>query len=195
MPRPLLDASVTGMTMSKDSSSFSNRLIMYGSAAALALLAGCNNAAPSGNAVQMTPANSAEAKAGAAPATQAAATTLDPILANPQVGDLYAAELTAFSNANFGSAQPAGANGEKAYGLLRVVDVSPERVTVITETSAYENSRGAVNDLRGDLANITWDEQERIPINRSELAQLVTDGKIVETRRMEGGAGTGSGSK
>lgn len=186
--------------MSKDSSSFSMRFGWVGGTMALAMLAGCNNAAPAGNAVQMTPVNSTEAKSGAAPAAPTAASNLDPVLANPQVGDLYAAELTAFSTANFGSARPAdaggnGGNGEKAYGLLRVVDVSPERVTVITETSAYENSRGAVNDLRGDLANITWDEQERIPINRSELAQLVADGKIVETRRMEGGAGAGSGSK
>lgn len=184
--------------MSKDSSSFSNRLAPLGGALALALLSACNNTPATGNAVLMSnSAAPAADKAGAAPAAQAAASDLDPILANPQVGDLYAAELTAFSAQNFGSAGPnESGNSEKAYGLLRVVDVTPERVTVITETSAWPNSRGAVNDLRGDLANITWDEQERIPINRAELARMVADGKIVETRRMEGAAaGGGTGSK
>jgi hypothetical protein len=186
------------MTMSKDSSSFSNRPALLGGVMALAMLSACNNVPAAGNAVLMSnSATPAADKAGAAPAAQAAASDLDPILANPQVGDLYAAELTAFSAQNFGSAGPnESGNSEKAYGLLRVVDVSPDRVTVITETSAWPNSRGAVNDLRGDLANITWDEQERIPINRTELARMVADGKIVETRRMEGAAaGGGTGSK
>ena len=46
--------------------------------------------------------------------------------------------------------------------------------------------RGAVGELRGDMAGITWDENERIPVNRSDFAQLVEDGKIAETRRMAG---------
>lgn len=182
------------MMMSKDFSSFSIRFVWMGSAAAIAMLSGCNNLTPAGNSVQTGNAAADAPKAAPAPAAApTAARALDPILANPQVGDLYAGELTAFSAQNFGAARPAdasgnGGNGEKAYGLLRVVEVSPDRVTVITETSAWENSRGAVNDLRGDLANITWDEDERIPINRSELAQLVAEGKIIETRRM-GAAG------
>ncbi|MDQ8754901.1 hypothetical protein RCO27_01550 [Sphingosinicella sp. LHD-64] len=183
--------------MSKDSSSFSIRPALLGGAMALAMLSACNNAPTAGNAVLMSNSAAGADKAGAAPAAQTAASDLDPVLANPQVGDLYAAELTAFSGANFGSARPAdatgnGGNGEKAYGLLRVVDVAADRVTVITETSAYENSRGAVNDLRGDLANITWDEQERIPINRADFARLVAEDKIIETRRMEGGGAGGS---
>lgn len=186
--------------MSRYSSSFSRPLALVCGVAALAILGGCDQLGggglASGNAVLMNSSAPAADKAGAAPAAQAAASDLDPILANPQVGDLYAAELTAFSAQNFGSAGPnESGDSEKAYGLLRVVEVSPERVTVITETSAWPNSRGAVNDLRGDLANITWDEQERIPINRAELARMVADGKIVETRRMEGAAAGGGGSK
>lgn len=187
--------------MTKDSSSFSIRFAWLGGVAAIAMLGGCNNLMPAGNSAQAgntaQPANATAEAPDAAPAPAAAQGALDPILANPQVGDLYAAELTAFSAQNFGSATPADANGNggngRAYGLLRVVDVSPERVTVITETSAWENSRGAVNDLRGDLANINWDEDERIPINRAELARLVADGKIIETRRM--GAAAAGASK
>ena len=44
---------------------------------------------------------------------------------------------------------------------------------------------GAKQDLNGDLSNITWDESERIQIKRDELPQMVADGRIVETRRLD----------
>lgn len=117
---------------------------------------------------------------------EAAAPALDPILANPQVGDLYAAELTHFSRANFNQASSGGAQ-PVSYGLLKVVDVNPTQITVITEMGAWPQQDGALNDLAGDHANISWDESERIPINRADLARLVADGKILRTRRMTAG--------
>lgn len=118
----------------------------------------------------------------------AAAPALDPILASPQVGDLYAAELSAFSAASFSDGDAEGAELSKAYGMLKVVAVDDTTVTVITENGAWAESAGAVEELGGDLSGISWDDSERIPIVRAQLAQMVTDGKILRTRRMEAAA-------
>ncbi|NZA27275.1 hypothetical protein H0E84_12865 [Luteimonas sp. SJ-92] len=105
---------------------------------------------------------------------------LDPILADPQPGDLYAAEVTHFSGVSFGDNED-----RKAYGLMKVREVTADQVMVITEMGAWPKGRGAVNELRGDLSEITWDEQEVIPLYRNELAGLVADGKILEVRRLD----------
>lgn len=110
----------------------------------------------------------------------ASAAPLDPVLAAPQIGDVYAAELTHFSGVDFAGTD----NGEAAFGLMRVIAVDDERVTLNTENSAWPKARGAINELRGDQADITWDEAEKIEIYRRELPQLVADGHILEARRM-----------
>lgn len=111
---------------------------------------------------------------------QTAAKTLDPILVDPKVGDLYAAEISHFSGAGYEGAD----NDEKVYGLMKVVKVDADKITLITENSGWPRERGAINDLRGDLASIEWDETEEIPLFRKELAGLASSGKIAETRRL-----------
>ena len=129
-------------------------------------------------------------KGAEAPAAEAAAeeadSDLDPVLANPQVGDLWTGEMSAFSDQFAREGEDAN---KRAFGMMKVVAVTPERITIITETGAWEDSSDARNELRGDMAraNITWDPNEEIPVNRSELAQLVEDGKIIETRRIPAG--------
>lgn len=119
----------------------------------------------------------------AAPATQTApAVELDPILANPQVGDLYAAKLTAFSAASFNDDNKSAGD---AFGLMKVVAVEDNKVIVITEDAAWPEPRGAKNELHGDLKTITWDENERIPIKRSDFADLVAKGDLLDFRRMQ----------
>ena len=166
--------------MTKSVFSFRNTALI--GALALASLSGCDKLTGSGAADKGTEAPAAEA---AEPA--AAASDLDPILASPQVGDLWAADLTAFSGAEF---KREGVAVEHAYGLLKVIAVTDDRVTVITETGFWPNERGSINDLRGDLDDITWDESEEIPVNRSELAEMLSDDKIIEVRRLEGEAAT-----
>ncbi|WP_024888960.1 hypothetical protein [Luteimonas huabeiensis] len=144
-------------------------------ACALALaLAACSGGGNGGG------GNEAGASASGGSEATASAADLDPVLAEPQVGDLYAAELTHFSGVDFGGAE----NGEPAYGLMKVVAVTDERVTLNTEMGAWPKPRGAVNELRGDLSNIQWDEQEKIEIYRNELPKLVAEEKILEARRM-----------
>ncbi|MDR1075123.1 MAG: hypothetical protein LBL59_02125 [Xanthomonadaceae bacterium] len=106
------------------------------------------------------------------------------LLANPRVGDLYAAELTAFSGVNFNAGDEGQEQMNAAYGLLKVIKVDHDTVTVITEMSAWPNPQGARNDLRGDLQDITWDQDEEIPLYRAELPSFHNDGKIVEARRL-----------
>jgi hypothetical protein len=127
----------------------------------------------------------------ATPAPASATASLDPILQNPQVGDLYAAELSEFSAYDFG-----GQGGKdamtKAFGLLRVVKVEDDKVIVITQNQASPNARGARNELNGELDSIGWDEAERIPIRRDRFAQLVEQEKILEVRRPTGATAAAS---
>ena len=160
---------------------FSLRTTALAGALALASLTGCD-ALTGGAAAD----KGAEAPA-AAGAAAAATSDLDPILASPQVGDLWAADLTAFSGAEF---KRDGVAVEHAYGLLKVIAVTDDQVTVITETGFWPREQGSINDLRGDQSDITWDESEEIPVRRADFAQLLEDDKIVEVRRPEGGTAT-----
>ncbi len=55
----------------------------------------------------------------------------NPLIEDPHVGDLYAAELTYFSDGNFG-----GKPNEPMFGLMKVIRVDPCTVTFITESDA-----------------------------------------------------------
>jgi len=116
------------------------------------------------------------------PAQTTRASELEQIFAEPQFGDVYAAELTYFSAYDFGNTDP----NDARYGLMRIVAVHPDRITLNTETNAWPHPRGAINEMRGDLAGIEWDEDEDIEIYRNELAHLVADKKILDARRMRG---------
>lgn len=98
------------------------------------------------------------------------------------MGDLYAAKISAFSDAGFGD------DDEKTsvvYGLMKVVEVQSNHIIVITEDAGWETPKMAKQDLNGDLANVNWDESERIQIKRADLSRMVLDGRIVETRRLD----------
>jgi hypothetical protein len=154
---------------------FARRAATLFAAAALTTLAAC------GGADTATAGAAAGTAAGAATGAAASTAALDPILANPQVGDLYAADLTHFSRQPFN----VGGSGQAGrFGLLKVVAVETDKVIVITEMGAWPQQDGAINDLGGTLSDISWDESERIDVPRANFAQLVTDGKILRTRRM-----------
>jgi len=131
------------------------------------LLAGCDAAAP----VDADGASQEEAAA-----------TLDPYLANPAEGDLWAAKLDEFSTRDFGQG---GEDMGDAFGLMKVIQFDEDKITVITESAAWPVAESTVNELRGDLSGITWDESEEISINRADLASLVEKEHILETRRLE----------
>ena len=158
----------------------------YGTMAVLAVamvLSGCD-ALPGSNQASTTEAPAkGDASADAGGSSERASETasnLDPLLANPQVGDVWAADLTHFSAADFNRE---GGTQAEAFGQVKIVEVSDDRVTVVTEDSAWPDADGARRELRDRSAVIRWDESERIPVNRAEFAQLVEDEKILETRR------------
>lgn len=139
--------------------------------ALISVLAACDGHTPSAS-------SSAPAQSTAASGTQSDTAGLDPVLANPKVGDLYAAKVSAFSKEGF---EEHGV----VYGLMKVVEVQPNHIIVITEDAGWETPKMAKQDLNGDLANINWDESERIQIKRADLSRMVLDGRIVETRRLD----------
>lgn len=118
----------------------------------------------------------------AKPAARASASAaMAPLLAAPQVGDLYAAEVTHFSGADFTS-EDSGESTETAYGVMKVVGVTPDRITLFTENDLSEKPQSARNDLY-TLWQVSWDKNERVSIRRDKLTALVQDGKILEVRR------------
>lgn len=106
------------------------------------------------------------------------AQSADQLLASPKVDDIYAARLDHFSEYSF------GAEGGAAYGLLRVIRVTDAEVVVVTEDAAWPEKKGALDDLKGDFSDITWDFDEEISIKRSELASLKRQGLILNARRL-----------
>jgi hypothetical protein len=130
----------------------------------------------------------AGAGAGAPTTPPPPASNVDPLLASPQVGDVWAANLDHFSAVEFGDP-----GGPDVFGLVRVVNVTDSQVTIITETSSSPDASTASGRL-SDLSNVTWDEQERIPINRSDFEALVRDQRIVRPIRPAGGAPAGGSS-
>lgn len=139
--------------------------------ALISVLAACDGHAPSAS-------SSAPVQSTAASGTQSDTAGLDPVLADPKVGDLYAAKVSAFSKEGF---EEHGV----VYGLMKVVEVQPNHIIVITGDAGWETPKMAKQDLNGDLSNINWDESERIQIERADLSRMVLDGRIVETRRLD----------
>lgn len=146
------------------------------------LTGGGDAAAPAGET-----AKGAAAGAGAG-APAAPASNLDALLAAPAIGDVWAADLDHFSAATFNTEG-------RAFGLVKVVAVTDTQVTIITEMGAYPEQAGAITDLASDMSSITWDESERIPVNRADFAALMEGGRIIRTRRMgAGGAASTAGA-
>ena len=150
--------------------------------ALISVLAACGGQTNSSAPAQSTDTSSTQPVAASVAQPAATAPALDSVLADPKVGDLYAAKISAFSDQGFGR------NGKEQsvdYGLMKVVEVQSNHIIVITEDAAWEVPEGAKQDLNGNLSNITWDESERIQIKRDELPRMVADGRIVETRRLD----------
>jgi hypothetical protein len=94
----------------------------------------------------------------------------------PAVGDLYAAELTYFSEADFeGQA--------RVYGLMKVVDVDEGSVTVITENAASADEAVPIEEMDGPLEHIEFDPNEQIDIPHTRLLEAHGAGKILAVRR------------
>ena len=94
----------------------------------------------------------------------------------PMTGDVYAAELTRFSSANF--------EGQQAiYGLMKVVAVGPDKIVVVTEDAGSDNKAVPRKEILGDMSDITFDESERIDIVHDELLKAYESGYIFAVRR------------
>ncbi|MGL4711927.1 MAG: hypothetical protein ACRCWP_04995 [Shewanella sp.] len=105
----------------------------------------------------------------------AQAQSLDEILANPKVDDIYIARLDNFSKGF----------DDKAYGMMRVVEVDSKKIVLVTEDAAWPDSPdGAYDELKGDFSDIGWDFEEKIEVERAELGGLKTSGMLLRGRRL-----------
>lgn len=98
----------------------------------------------------------------------------------PKAGDLYAAEVTAFSRADFGADEEKAAT---AYALMKVVSVRDGGVVVVTEDSATVDPRVPKQQILGNVAGARFDMAEPIEIDHDALRMAYLTGKIYAVRR------------
>lgn len=98
------------------------------------------------------------------------------LVASPQVGDYYAAELTYFSGADFEAR-------DRIFGLMKIVAVDGDDITLVTENGGSADRDVALKDIDGDPSTIEFDQSERIIITASDLAAAHAAGKIFAARR------------
>jgi hypothetical protein len=103
------------------------------------------------------------------------------IIESPKVGDLYAAELSTFSAATFNDGDEA--SSAKIYGLMKVIEVDSKKIVLITENAGAETPMLSKQDIKGDLSDIEFDEEEKIDVVRTELRKAYDSGKIYAVRR------------
>ncbi|MGH8038452.1 MAG: hypothetical protein ACREPD_11965 [Stenotrophomonas sp.] len=96
-------------------------------------------------------------------------------LKDPKVGDLYAAELSELAEFEV--------PGGKAFGLLKVINVAPDTVTVVTDSSAWDDAISAKRELHGDLKQVVWDGEDEIVLARSQLLEMHRKEVIFGVRR------------
>ncbi|KLI98981.1 hypothetical protein WQ56_13490 [Luteimonas sp. FCS-9] len=102
------------------------------------------------------------------------------LLQAPEVGDLYAAELSAFSDYEFTDDKQVAI--DPAYGLMKVVAVEGDGVVVVTENAALGTRDRARSDIK-DTSDIAFDDSERISISKADLAKAYEDDLIYVVRR------------
>lgn len=103
------------------------------------------------------------------------------LLEAPAVGDLYAAELSAFSDYPFTDENQKPI--DPAYGLMKVVSADAAGVVVITENAALADKSVSRSDIKSDLSTIEFDESEQIQIAKADLIQAHADGLIYVVKR------------
>jgi len=103
------------------------------------------------------------------------------LLEAPAVGDLYAAQLSAFSDYEF--TDDAQKPIDPAYGLMKVVSADTAGVVVITENAAAADKSVSRSDIKGDLSTIEFDESEQIQIAKADLVKAHEDGLIYVVKR------------
>jgi len=98
------------------------------------------------------------------------------LLQAPAVGDRYAAELTYFSDADF-------EQSERAFGLIKVVAVDGDEVTLVTENGGSTDERATLEALAEGGGKASFDDNERIILRKGDLLDAYEAGKILGVRR------------
>lgn len=94
------------------------------------------------------------------------------------MGDIYAAEITYFSEGDFNRE-----DSEPMYGLMKVIRVGPSTITVVTEQDAWPDRLDAIIDLHKNEMDIAWDMEEPLTLPRSMLPQLGHQRRILDALR------------
>ncbi len=148
-------------------------------ALALSTLAGCGASSDSNaQANGEDTANQTEGPRDTAPTERE--TRLDVRFAPPMVGDVWVADLSHFSVAGF---ETEGNAATRAFGQMRVVGVTEDLVTLVTEDKAWPDSDSAKRELNQPDSRVAWDESEEIQVDRNMIAELIEGQKILASRR------------
>jgi len=103
------------------------------------------------------------------------------LLEAPAVGDIYAAQLSEFSDYKFTDDDQKPI--DPAYGLMKVVAADTAGVVVVTENAASADKSLSRSDIDGDLSTIVFDDSEQIRIGQADLIKAHTDGLIYKVKR------------
>jgi len=113
---------------------------------------------------------------GCRPASETSGESDLALIAGPAAGDIYAAELTYFSEASF-------EDEAMVFGLMKVLAVDETKVTFVTENAASASDAVPREEILGDMLHIEFDEREQIEISRGQLLEAHAAGKIFAMRR------------
>ncbi len=103
------------------------------------------------------------------------------LLEAPAVGDVYAAQLSEFSD--YGFTDESGKDLAPAYGLMKITSVDDANVVVITENAASGEQAVSKQDIDGDQTDIAFDDSEQIAIARADLLKAWDDKLIYAVKR------------
>lgn len=103
-------------------------------------------------------------------------------LASPEVHDLYLADLAKVPNSGFAT-DDSGVRREHAYGAMKVMQVSKDKVVFVTTTEAYDKKSGITKIVKNARYQLEYDIDGIFALSGEEVATLRDQGVIFDIIR------------